>query len=195
MKKRNDEGFALAYVVVVIFILCSIAIALMSSTLRTLQAQENMVQRMKDKYEAMGEIERFVAELEFNNPNLASDSNYTEDPSEAEYDAVEAFAAHLMEYNDPDTLVLNNISTDHDDHLIFFDVHSTINSVTVSATLSISPVYEIMEDEIVTNQTDIDRNPDLNIVPDIEYWYDFIVTGINNVCFISYEIISAGGDT
>ena len=64
MKKRNEEGFALVYVAIVIVILCTIATAIMSYNLRNLQAQEAMVQRMEDKYEAMGEIERVVAEIE-----------------------------------------------------------------------------------------------------------------------------------
>ena len=63
MKKRNEDGYVLVYVLIVIFVVCSISVALMSYSLNTIRTQENMVQRMQDKYEAMGEIERVVAEI------------------------------------------------------------------------------------------------------------------------------------
>ena len=77
MKRRNEEGYVLVYVMVVVFVLCAIALALMSGTLHTLQTQEAMVQRMEDKYEAMGEIERVVAEMELCTASY-SDSPLTE---------------------------------------------------------------------------------------------------------------------
>lgn len=131
MKKRNEEGFALAYVVVVIFILCSIAIVLMSSTLRTLQAQEIMVQRMKDKYEAMGEIERLVAELEAEIPALEDGlaANGFERKSDAKIDALNAFNSCMSSYGED-----LDSSTDY-----VFNLSHNTDCVRIDAEIRISP--------------------------------------------------------
>ena len=131
MKKRNDEGFALAYVVVVIFILCSIAIALMSSTLRTLQAQENMVQRMKDKYAAMGEIERLVAELEAKIPTLEAGliADGFVQKSDAKTDALNAFNSCMSSYGED-----LDSGTDY-----VFNLFQNTDCVRIDAAIRISP--------------------------------------------------------
>ena len=64
MNKRNTEGYVLAYLLIVITVMGVIAATLMTSTLQVVQAQEKSLVYMKDKYEAMGEIEKSVAELE-----------------------------------------------------------------------------------------------------------------------------------
>ena len=64
MNKRNTEGYVLAYLLIVITVMGVIAATLMTSTLQVVTSQEKSLAYMKDKYEAMGEIELFIAELE-----------------------------------------------------------------------------------------------------------------------------------
>lgn len=71
--KKHDEGYVLAFVMVVITVLCLIAVLLMPLSLRNLQAQNDSIRRMQDKYAAQGVIETVVAkmdsEIRIENPN------------------------------------------------------------------------------------------------------------------------------
>ena len=188
MKKRNDEGFALAYVVVVIFILCSIAIALMSSTLRTLQAQENMVQRMKDKYEAMGEIERQIAEFEAEwSKTVNSTDGYTSDTGLKD-EALSFFSEFLVNLN----LISNendvDYSEDPDDnsweyvYICPIEFEESRNDVTINAVVDIS---------IGINEDVTEEIPDqLEPIPEITETY---IIQVFDISFSSYEITSNGG--
>jgi len=64
MTKRNTEGYVLAYLLIVIAVMGAIAATLMTSTVQVMASQQNSIQYMKDKYEAMGEIECVFAEIE-----------------------------------------------------------------------------------------------------------------------------------
>ena len=61
--KKHDEGYVLAFVMVVIVVLCLVAVSLMSISLNNMEAQSASVQRMQDKYAAMGTVEQVVAIL------------------------------------------------------------------------------------------------------------------------------------
>lgn len=61
--KKHDEGYVLAFVLVVMVVLCLVALSIMSISLRNLQNQQASIQRMEDKYAAQGAIEKVVAEL------------------------------------------------------------------------------------------------------------------------------------
>lgn len=63
MMKRND-GYALAYVLVVMLILAAIAVAVMTMSLQVLKNQQTSITRMQDKYAAQGLVEQVVAQLE-----------------------------------------------------------------------------------------------------------------------------------
>ena len=63
MRKRN-EGYALAYVVVVLFVLASVALATMGLALTPAKNQETSLRHMQDKYTAQGMVEQVVAVLE-----------------------------------------------------------------------------------------------------------------------------------
>ena len=221
MKKRNDEGFALAYVVVVIFILCSIAIALMSSTLRTLQAQENMVQRMKDKYEAMGEIERLVAELE------ADCEGFTEGGFESHSSAAEAsiagFVKCINNFTVPQDWNCKILEQDSEQFIFeeekaspsggtiitrYFEVQNKNSNYLISATLCLNLDSEYFD--YTTQQNGMRPNPNY----DTEYadWvtnsgipgeepekefpaYEYTLTNVT-FDFTSYEVTHAeGGDS
>lgn len=66
MKKRNDGGYSLALVLVIISILALIATALMTVTLNNMTSQENEVEKMQKQYEAQGKLEMVLAELSEN---------------------------------------------------------------------------------------------------------------------------------
>lgn len=62
--KKHDEGYVLAFVMVVIVVLCLVAVSLMSVSLRNLETQNASVERMQDKYAAQGMIEQVVAAID-----------------------------------------------------------------------------------------------------------------------------------
>lgn len=63
MMKRN-EGYTLAYVMVILFVLASVALATMGLALQPAKNQANALKRMQDKYAAQGLAEQVVAQLE-----------------------------------------------------------------------------------------------------------------------------------
>ena len=191
MRKRNEEGFALVYVAIVIVVLCTIATAIMSYTLRNLQAQEAMVRRMQDKYEAMGEIERVVAELESNNPLLSEEAYYTTDQSTAIDDGVNAFASHLSNYSIPRKLLIDHVTSDLTNHTVTFLVTSKCGTVQVSAQISISPIISTPVTEVLENPDEAEINPD---AAKYKSWFNYSVSGAENSFFTVYEITSTGGD-
>lgn len=64
--KKHDEGYVLAYVVVIMAVLTTIALSVMSVSLSNLQKQRAEVERMQDKYAAEGDIEQVIARLDAN---------------------------------------------------------------------------------------------------------------------------------
>ena len=73
MMRKRDEGYALAFVLVVVVVICLVAVSMMTVSLRNLEAQTASVERMKDKYEAQGIVEQIVSsiDLEFKCAKLA----------------------------------------------------------------------------------------------------------------------------
>lgn len=63
MMKRNDGGYILLYVMVVVLTLCILAASICTSAVRNLKIQEHAVDHMQYVYEAEGVGERFVSEL------------------------------------------------------------------------------------------------------------------------------------
>lgn len=63
MKKRN-EGYALPFVLVVMVVLCAVAVAILSASLKNLQSQQAVTEKMQAQYEAQGAIEKVIAVLE-----------------------------------------------------------------------------------------------------------------------------------
>ena len=62
--KKNNDGYVLPFVLVVMIVLTIIATSLMTAALRNLQSEQAFVERMKYKYEAEGDIEKILAQLE-----------------------------------------------------------------------------------------------------------------------------------
>ena len=66
MKKilKQNDGYALAYVLVVLLVLAAIAMGAMGLSLNALERQQTSLNQMKDKYAAQGLVEQVVAQLE-----------------------------------------------------------------------------------------------------------------------------------
>ena len=62
--RKNNEGYVLPFVLVVMIVLTIITTSLMTAALRNLQSQQKFMERMVDKYQAEGEIEKIVAQLD-----------------------------------------------------------------------------------------------------------------------------------
>lgn len=61
--RKNNDGYVLPFVLVVMIVLTIISTSLMTAALRNLQSQQKFTERMVDKYQAEGEIEKIVAQL------------------------------------------------------------------------------------------------------------------------------------
>lgn len=78
--RKNNDGYVLPFVLVVMIVLCIMSASLMTAAFRNLQIQQKFTDRMVDKYAAQGEIEKIVAQLkhglviEGNSEELTSES-------------------------------------------------------------------------------------------------------------------------
>ena len=192
MKKRNEDGYVLVYVMVVVFVLCAIALALMSNTLRTLQAQEAMVQRMTDKYEAMGEIERVVAEIKsYTETHTTEGSPLISDTNVADNCSASHSLHDTTDFNDTVIGFKNehlDIQIDEDDPCLYYIIASPEGgSVEVNATIRITP-------HIDSNCLDHVSGPTENKYTHImKHKY---TVSISDIAFTSYQISSVeGGDS
>lgn len=63
MKKlwKDNGGYALAYVLIVVLVLCAVAVSVCTAALKNYQAQEESIRQTRQLYQAEGEIEKFVA--------------------------------------------------------------------------------------------------------------------------------------
>ena len=61
--RKNNDGYVLPFVLVVMIVLCIMSASLMTAAFRNLQMQQKFTDRMVDKYAAQGEIEKAVAQL------------------------------------------------------------------------------------------------------------------------------------
>lgn len=63
MKKlwKDNGGYALIYVLIVVLVLCAVAVSVCTAALKNYQAQERSIRQTRQLYQAEGEIERFVA--------------------------------------------------------------------------------------------------------------------------------------
>ena len=77
--KKNNGGYVLAYVMIVITVVSAMALAVGSVAVRNLQVQEAAVERMKDLYAAEGEIERFQAWVKGHDFNVEKIKKYPEE--------------------------------------------------------------------------------------------------------------------
>lgn len=96
MKKlwKDNGGYALAYVLIVVLVLCAVAVSVCTAALKNYQAQERSIRQTQQLYQAEGEIEKFVALAE--DVHLLTDSAEYDSQDEAKKAAKEAYLTYLQ---------------------------------------------------------------------------------------------------
>lgn len=96
MKKlwKDNGGYALIYVLIVVLVLCAVAVSVCTAALKNYQAQEESVRQTRQLYQAEGEIEKFVALAE--DVHLLLDSAEYDSQDEAKKAAKEAYLTYLQ---------------------------------------------------------------------------------------------------
>mgnify|MGYP000097316799 CR=1 FL=1 len=95
MKKlwKDNGGYALVYVLIVVLVLCAVAVSVCTAALKNYQAQERSIRQTQQLYQAEGEIEKFVALAE--DVHLLTDSAEYNSEDEAKDAAKTAYKAYL----------------------------------------------------------------------------------------------------
>ena len=95
--RKDTGGYALLYVMVVVAVVCSIVMIISASAVKNYRAQQDSVERMLDKYAAVGEIEKFGFEL-LKITSVVSDTADAAGAQAKLIDAVEALAPEEDHY-------------------------------------------------------------------------------------------------
>lgn len=103
MKKlrKDNGGYALAYVLIVVLVLCAVAVSVCTAALKNYQAQERSIRQTQQLYQAEGEIERFVALAE--EVSSLTESAECDSESEAKDKAKAAYETYLKSLVNPPT--------------------------------------------------------------------------------------------
>ena len=64
MRNKHNEGYTLPLVMVVLLVLAIVAVTIMTTSLKNMLRQQSFIDTMKAQYEAQGQIEQIVAQLE-----------------------------------------------------------------------------------------------------------------------------------
>ena len=88
--RKNNDGYVLPFVLVVMIVLCIISTSLMTGALMNLRIQQRFTDQMVDKYEAQGKIEKTVAKL---TRTVIEPENLTPDAISNAFAAWDVFAA------------------------------------------------------------------------------------------------------
>lgn len=96
MKKlwKDNGGYALIYVLIVVLVLCAVAVSVCTAALKNYQAQERSIRQTRQLYQAEGEIEKFVALAE--DVHLLTDSAEYDSQDDAKKAAKEAYLTYLQ---------------------------------------------------------------------------------------------------
>lgn len=96
MKKlwKDNGGYALIYVLIVVLVLCAVAVSVCTAALKNYQAQERSIRQTQQLYQAEGEIEKFVALAE--DVHLLLDSSEYDSQDDAKKAAKEAYLTYLQ---------------------------------------------------------------------------------------------------
>lgn len=103
MKKlwKDNGGYALVYVLIVVLVLCAVAVSVCTAALKNYQAQERSIRQTQQLYQAEGEIEKFVALAE--DVSSLTDSAECDSESEAKDKAKAAYETYLKSLVNPPT--------------------------------------------------------------------------------------------
>lgn len=157
MKKlwKDNGGYALAYVLIVVLVLCAVAVSVCTAALKNYQAQERSIRQTQQLYQAEGEIEKFVALAE--DVHLLTDSAEYDSQDEAKKAAKEAYLTYLQglhskvsgcTYAPPD-------ATDTDSNSCTFKLTCEKNAaVRIETKIKMNLEYEVTEKKVQEQQPD-----------------------------------------
>lgn len=112
MKKlwKDNGGYALIYVLIVVLVLCAVAVSVCTAALKNYQAQERSIRQTQQLYQAEGEIEKFVALAE--DVSSLQDSAEYDSEDDAKAEAKAAYVEHLKTLAGGCTLPPDGTDTD-----------------------------------------------------------------------------------
>lgn len=157
MKKlwKDNGGYALIYVLIVVLVLCAVAVSVCTAALKNYQAQERSIRQTQQLYQAEGEIEKFVALAE--DVHLLTDSAEYDSQDEAKKAAKEAYLTYLQglhskvsgcTYAPPD-------ATDTDSNSCTFKLTCEKNAaVRIETKIKMNLEYEVTEKKVQEQQPD-----------------------------------------
>lgn len=159
MKKlwKDNGGYALAYVLIVVLVLCAVAVSVCTAALKNYQAQERSIRQTQQLYQAEGEIEKFVA--------LAEDVSSLQESEESEkYDSEdkakeEAKGKYLTHLDAVKEKVGNCTFTPPDpaetgSECCTFTLTCENAAVRIETKIKMKLAYEVTEKEETETQTD-----------------------------------------
>lgn len=113
MKKlwKDNGGYALIYVLIVVLVLCAVAVSVCTAALKNYQAQEESVRQTRQLYQAEGEIEKFVALAE-DVKSLKVSSGFCASEEAARTAAKDAYVGRLSTLVDGCTLTSDRTDKD-----------------------------------------------------------------------------------
>lgn len=155
MKKlwKDNGGYALIYVLIVVLVLCAVAVSVCTAALKNYQAQERSIRQTRQLYQAEGEIEKFVALAE--DVHLLEVSAEHDTKEAAEEEAKEKYLAHLSAVKEiVGGCTLTPDGTDTDVKFYTFALTYANSAVCIETKLKMNLEYEVTEKKTPVPQPD-----------------------------------------
>lgn len=145
MKKlwKDNGGYALVYVLIVVLVLCAVAVSVCTAALKNYQAQERSIRQTQQLYQAEGEIEKFVALAEDVSSLRDSEEYDSEDTARAA--AKDAYVKRLKDLVGGCTLTPDR--TDNDVKCYKFALTYANAAVHIETKIKMNLEYEVKKIE------------------------------------------------
>lgn len=145
MKKlwKDNGGYALIYVLIVVLVLCAVAVSVCTAALKNYQAQERSIRQTQQLYQAEGEIEKFVALAEDVSSLRDSEEYDSEDTARAA--AKDAYVKRLKDLAGGCTLTPDR--TDNDVKCYKFALTYANAAVHIETKIKMNLEYEVKKIE------------------------------------------------
>ena len=167
--RKNNDGYVLPFVLVVMIVLCIISTSLMTAALRNLQMQQKFTERMVDKYAAQGEIEKAVAQL---TQDIVTEDNDSEKLTPKKLS--ELLGKTVVTVTQEDKTVGTEEEIEADKPFDFtLSLQSSLEATTIDCIVALSAAYTSEQ-----------------VVETSKYKYTIKVT---NLTYQSYELSTGGG--
>lgn len=144
MKKlwKDNGGYALAYVLIVVLVLCAVAVSVCTAALKNYQAQERSIRQTQQLYQAEGEIERFVALAEdVKSLKVSSGSCVSEEA--ARVAAKAAYVTRLSTLVDGCTLTSADTDTDVNSCTFTLTYKNDTACIEIVTEISMALIYDV----------------------------------------------------